>query len=98
MKRWKEPKVWLYGLVAGIIGGAATAAASFMSLNAASTVGLNVKPLDLEQLGWVLLISGLVNAFSYLKQSPLPPLEEVTTTVTVQSTSITTTTGEDEKN
>ena len=71
---------WFYGLVAGIIGGGSSAVVS----------GITVALQDPKDYGlqngkfyWLVLsvfcANGLMSAFLYLKQSPLPPVVTVTT-------------------
>ena len=71
---------WLYGLVAALIGGGAsavTAAFSAMVLtpgqySVSGTAGWN----SLKLMGLTFIVSGIIAAFAYLKQSPLPPVEK----------------------
>lgn len=70
LRTWRG---WLHGLIAAIVGGAASAGFTFLSMNAAHSAGADVPVLNFKALGIILLSSGLVNAFAYLKQSPLPP-------------------------
>jgi hypothetical protein len=63
---------WLYGLLAAIIGGTASAGLSFLTMNGAAASGIDVPTLNFKALGIILLSSGLVSMFAYLKQSPLP--------------------------
>lgn len=70
---------WLHGLGSAAIGGGANA----VTLMVLAPLQFNL------QAGWkdlliATLMSGLVNAAFYLKQSPLPP--EDTTTLTVTTT------------
>lgn len=63
---------WLHGLLAAIIGGTASAGLSYLTLNGAHAAGADVPILNFKALGLILVSSGLVSAFAYLKQSPLP--------------------------
>jgi len=72
MLDWRN---WLYGLFSGMIGGAATAGSSQLALAVSKGLGIEVDVLHWKQLGMVMLVSGLVSAFAFLKQSPLPPKE-----------------------
>lgn len=56
--------VWLHGLAAAAIGGAATGVATLFAQGAAP---------DLKVVGKVAVIGALFTAAGYLKQSPLPP-------------------------
>lgn len=63
-------KQWLHGLGAAIIGGAASA----VTVVIVAPDQFNIyDPAALDRLGSVILVSALVSAALYLKQSPLPP-------------------------
>ncbi len=87
-------KMWLYGLFAGAIGGAA----SSVSVMIVDPVNFNL------QSGWsklwqVAAINALVSMALYLKQSPLPAISTITETTvnqTVQTTVETATTKSDQ--
>lgn len=81
-------ELWLYGLLAGVIGGASTAALSWAGLGAAHAAGMDVPMLNFKALGIVLISGAAPSFFAYLKQQPLPPIitSETTTTVTVKET------------
>lgn len=53
-----------------------------MGMAGAKSLGLDVPVLNWKALGIVFLASGLVAAFAYLKQSPLPTSETTVTTTT----------------
>lgn len=76
---------WLNGIAGAIIGGAATAGGSWLSLLAAKEVGLAVPTLNLKALGSICLFGSLTNLFFYLKSAPTPFKQE-TTQVTVTKT------------
>lgn len=88
-KQWKDPLVWFRGLLAAFIGGGAGAvAAGFICVVQTPKEynfdqGLNKL---LVMIFGTFLVSGIVSAAAYLQRSPLPELEEVTSTVTVKST------------
>ncbi len=88
---WKEPRAWLHGLIAGAIGGGATAVTAAVGTNTASTLGVDVHTIDLKQMGAIFLSSVAFNALLYLKQSPLPELEVTVSAVTVEETRTVTT-------
>lgn len=67
---------WLHGLVAAVIGGTASAGLTYLTMNGAAAQGLDVPVLNFKALGIILLASGLVNMFAYLKQSPLPDTKD----------------------
>ena len=74
---------WLNGIAGAVIGGAATAGGSWLSLLAAKEVGLAVPTLNLKALGSICLFGSLSNLFFYLKSAPTPFKTEKTT-VTVE--------------
>jgi len=65
-------RVWGSGLLATVIHGVAAAGGSFVGLATARGMGVDVPQLNLNQLGVVLLASGLSSLFAYLRRSPLP--------------------------
>ena len=75
---------WLNGIASAIIGGAATAGGSWLSLLAAKEVGLAVPTLNLKALGSICLFGSLTNLFFYLKTAPTPFQKTEKTTVTVE--------------
>lgn len=58
---------WVKGLVAAVVSGAANA------IVLAVVDPANFPLTDLSKVGTVAVVSGLVAAAAYLKQSPLPP-------------------------
>ena len=66
---------WLHGLAGGVIGGIAASGLNWLTTNAAHAAGVDVPLMNWKAFGICLVTAGLVNAFSYLKQSPLPPDE-----------------------
>jgi hypothetical protein len=72
----KNTSAWLHGLMAALIGGGASAVTSVIvlpgSAPGAFNFGAQLVPL-LKNAGEMFLVSGLLSAFLYLKQSPLPP-------------------------
>lgn len=68
------PRMWLHGLVAAFIGGAATMLSSSLALMVMNPEQFNMGPQVWHTLRTVLvlgLISGAQTAAAYLKQSPL---------------------------
>lgn len=63
---------WAYSGLAGIIGGVAT---SIVSVAGGQVIG--AVPFTPRQLATVAIVSVLINAAMFLKQSPLPPVIEV---------------------
>ena len=75
----ESTRVWLHGLAAAFIGGGAsavTAVAAAMGV-APDTFNFSSGFGKMAKLtGLVFLMAGAMAAFGYLKQSPLPPLDE----------------------
>jgi len=67
---------WGYALLQTVIGGAATAASSWLGLTAAKAVGLEVPTLNFQALGMILLSGAVTNLFFFLKASPLPKMDD----------------------
>jgi hypothetical protein len=74
--RLKQPLTWLHGLIGGVIGGAANAVLASLGIVGAQAVGVEVKTLDYDQVVAIAISGGIIGAFLYLKQSPLPELVE----------------------
>jgi len=69
----KSMRLWLHGLGAAFIGGAATSLATIL----VDSEKFNIDTLvGLQHLAVVAVVAGIVSAAGYLKQSPLPPVEE----------------------
>ena len=66
---------WLYGFIAAFIGGGASAGSSWMGISIANNIGLDVPELNFNALGIIFLSSGIASGLAYLKQSPLPQIE-----------------------
>ena len=69
-------KLWLHNLIAAFITGASTSGLASLGIIGASVIGVDAKPLDLRQLGLVALSGGIVGLLAYLKQSPVPPVDD----------------------
>lgn len=75
----KNPLVWLHGLIAALIGGGSSGVMAGLA-----AMGIAPDRFDLhtnmantlKMVGTVFVISALFSVFSYLKQSPLPPIVE----------------------
>jgi hypothetical protein len=61
-------KVWLHGLAATLIGGAAAAGTAVF----AEPKDFNFTHAGLIAFGKVILVGAAIPAFAYLKQSPVP--------------------------
>ena len=68
-KTWEQ---WFKALIGSVVGTVANCILAEMGLSAASAVGVNVKPLDLRQLGSIALSGMIVGACLYLAKSPVP--------------------------
>jgi hypothetical protein len=73
---------WAYGLFAALIGGGAgavTAAFSAMVLTPGQySIGGDAGWNSLKLMALTFAVSGVIAAFAYLKQSPLPAIEQTT--------------------
>ena len=67
----KNPFVWLHGLGAAIITGAASA----LTASAVAPETFNFGS-GLKKLAILAAVNGITGAAAYLKNSPLPPIEE----------------------
>lgn len=92
MRKWKDPLVWFRGLAAAFIGGGAASVASGVISIAQTPEQYNLKGglhNLLVMVGGTFLVSGIITAMGYLKQSPLPELEEVDTSFLMKTTTTT---------
>lgn len=71
MSKLKNPTVWIHGLISALIGGAATSISTVVV--APEQFNLSAGLMNVAK---VALVSGIVSAAMYLKQSPLPPVDE----------------------
>lgn len=76
MSMKKRIEVWAYTLFAGAIGGGATAVSAWLGMAAAHQIGMDVPALNLKAVGVIFLSGMLPPIFTYLKQSPLPPMSD----------------------
>lgn len=83
-----DTTVWLKGIAAAIIGGAATAGSSWAAINLAASAGAIVPTLNFKALGIIMLAGAVTNFLAFLKQSPIPTTIERTerTTITKEVT------------
>lgn len=72
---------WCYGLVGGVIGGAATSLSSAASVAMGKSFGMDMPVLTLRQIGFIAGSGAFWTLVAYLKQSPLPPLATGDTTI-----------------
>lgn len=75
-------QTWIRGLVAAVITGVANA---FLA-SVVSPETFNTTPEGLKKLGIMLALSGALGMATYLKQSPIPPIEESKTVETKTTT------------
>ena len=79
-------QTWIRGLVAAVITGVANA---FLA-SVVSPETFNTSPEGLKKLGIMLALSGALGMATYLKQSPIPPIEETKTVETTKTVTTTT--------
>ena len=84
---------WLKALTAAFVGGVANAGLAALGITGAQTVGVNVPQLDPKQFLSICVSGGIVGAFLYLKQSPVPPDSTGETAIINRITGSNTTTG-----
>jgi hypothetical protein len=65
--------LWAKALLAAFIGGVANAGLSALGISGAQAVGVQIPQLDWKQFVTVCASGGVIGAFLYLKQSPVPP-------------------------
>lgn len=71
-----KAQIWLRNLAAAAIVGGSTTALAALGIVAADSIGVDVRPLDFAQVGILFVSGAVVGLLAYLKQSPLPPIEE----------------------
>lgn len=90
----KNTSLWLHGLFAALIGGGASAVTSGIVLPAMSPNSYNFSgqllPLAKVMLG-MFVVNGVIAAFAYLKQSPLPAQTVEISETTEKKTTVTAT-------
>src|SRR5690242_15215059 len=82
---------WLYGLLAGFIGGGSGALSSGVGVMVVDPKDFNLDHLSLvfKVMFVTFILAGLTPFFAYLHQSPLPKVKTVTTVETVEKVSST---------
>lgn len=76
---------WLYGLLAGAIGGGATAVYGAMAATMVDSSDFAFgSPKSLKLMGMMFAMSFIKDAALYLKQNPMPKVVTVTTVETVE--------------
>ena len=76
---------WLYGLVAALIGGGASAVSGGIAVTMIDPKDFGASWKTIQLMGVTFLISGMMNAFYYLKDSPVPKRITETTQTTTTS-------------
>lgn len=84
----QNTKTWLHGLFAALIGGGAGAVSSGIAIQFVSPQSALH---TLELMGAAFVTSGLLAAFGYLKQSPLPTETLQVTEQTIKTSTVTVT-------
>jgi hypothetical protein len=80
----KNPWVWFHGLLAALIGGGSSGVVAGLA-----AIGIAPDKFDMnsnlhntmKMVGAVFVISAIISAFGYLKQSPLPQIVETDTQI-----------------
>lgn len=71
--------IWVYGLVAAVIGGGSSAITSGFVVSSIDPKDFAFFSLNtLKLMGMVFLVGGVLNGASYLKQNSLPQITTVT--------------------
>jgi hypothetical protein len=68
---------WFYSLGVAVIAGVSQSGLAWLGMAGANAAGVDVPQLNFKALGIMLAVACLSNLFTFLKQSPLPPAEEV---------------------
>lgn len=77
---FKNPLVWLAGIIAAFIGGGASSVSAGIAANVIAPGQFDLTynwQNTLKLMAVTFLISGLLSAFQKLSKSPLPEIEEV---------------------
>ena len=69
-------ETWLKSLLAAAIGGTANTILLSLGVSVANAAGAGVKPLDWSQIKAVAISGAFLSVLMYLKQSPIPPLDD----------------------
>ena len=68
--------IWLHGLIAALVSGGASAVTAGITISAIDPAHFNFGHdifITLKLMSALFITSGLLGAFGYLKQSPVPP-------------------------
>lgn len=78
---------WLYGLLAALIGGGASALVTMVGVNVIDPKDWNFADHPahmLELMVFCFIFNGIITAAGYLKNSPLPQVETMTQSTNIQ--------------
>jgi hypothetical protein len=82
--RWGK---YFYEMVSGILRHVGTALIGWTGVNAVSAAGVDVRPLNLDHLGWFVLSAAVIPSIAaFWQKTPLPDFDQqviVTTETTV---------------
>lgn len=79
---------WLYGLFSAVIGGGSGAVVSGITVSAFDPKDFNFSTAKFYYLMFaVFCVNGAFSFFTFLHQSPLPPVKTVTTTAVIEEKS-----------
>lgn len=73
---WKSIMHWMYGLLAALIGGGASAVTSSITASMLAPNSFNLhdqRDALVALVYWTFTINGALTAFAYLAKEPLPP-------------------------
>lgn len=76
----RKIEIWVYGIVAAFVGGGASAVTATVTASMIAPEKFNIH----EQLGnfltlagFTFLVNGILSTAAYLKQSPLPKIDDI---------------------
>lgn len=72
---------WAYGLISGFISGGSSAVTSGFVVSSYDQDHFKFgSSASLHLMGWVFVVAGLLSAFAFLRNKPLPSVKQVETT------------------
>lgn len=72
---------WAYGLISGFISGGSSAVTSGFVVSSYDQDHFKFgSSASLHLMGWVFVVAGLLSAFAFLRNKPLPGVKQVETT------------------
>jgi hypothetical protein len=66
--------LWMWGMIGGAIGGAASTVLASLGLAGAHSAGVEVPTLNLKAIGIVFLSGFVINGIMYIAKSPIPAI------------------------